>query len=79
VAGYIRVGRIDVNGVTQNGSLNVSEGSIVHNSHTANSKYFGACFTIGDFSQAKCIMYNWVKSTVFSDQGQIDISSPEQQ
>jgi hypothetical protein len=77
MSGFIKVGKIQVNGVTQNGNVDV--GPIVHNSHTANSKYVGVCFTMGDFSQAKCIMYNWVKSSAVSDQGQIENPSSPQQ
>lgn len=36
----INIANIKINGVTQNGNIDV--GPTVHNSHTANSKYFGA-------------------------------------
>jgi hypothetical protein len=65
----INVFNIKVNGVTQNGSLDI--GPTVHNSHTANSKTIGACFTLGDLSFANSVMATGVNDSDISDQDQI--------
>lgn len=49
----INIFNIKVNGITQNGNLDV--GPTVHNSHTANSKNFGVNFSLGDFSPSSSL------------------------
>ncbi|MFB9761646.1 MULTISPECIES: spore germination protein [Bacillaceae] len=71
----INVFNIKVNGVTQNGNIDI--GPTVHNSHTANSKMMGACFTLGDLSFANSVMATGVNDSDISDQGQVaNPSSP---
>ncbi|WP_250621757.1 spore germination protein, partial [Bacillus subtilis] len=50
----INIANIKINGVTQNGNIDV--GPTVHNSHTANSKYFGANFSLGDLSPTSSLL-----------------------
>jgi hypothetical protein len=65
----INIFNIMTNGVTQNGNIDV--GSTVQNSHTANSKYFGANFSLGDFSPTGSWMNTGVLDPDVSDQDQI--------
>lgn len=44
----INVVNIKVNGATQNGNVDI--GQTVQNSHTANSKFVGANFSLGFFA-----------------------------
>ncbi|MCA1038290.1 spore germination protein [Bacillus infantis] len=65
----INIFNIKTNGVTQNGNLDI--GPTVHNSHTANSKMVGVCFTLGDISCANSLgVSNYIDPDV-SDQDQI--------
>lgn len=65
----INVFNINTNGVTQNGSIDI--GTTTHNSHTANSKLFGANFSLGDFSPTSSWMNTGVLDPDVSDQDQI--------
>jgi hypothetical protein len=65
----INIFNIMTNGVTQNGNIDV--GSTIHNSHTANSKFFGANFSLGDFSPTGACMNTGVLDPDISDQDQI--------
>lgn len=65
----INVFNIKVNGVTQNGNLDI--GPTVHNSHTANSKNFGVNFSLGDFSPSSSLLNTAILDPDFSDQDQI--------
>lgn len=65
----INIFNVKTNGVTQNGSLDI--GPAIHNSHTANSKLFGANFSLGDFSPASSLMNTGVLDPDVSDQDQI--------
>lgn len=65
----INVFNIKVNGITQNGNLDV--GPTVHNSHTANSKNFGVNFSLGDLSPASSILNTGILDPDVSDQDQI--------
>lgn len=66
---FINIFNIKTNGVTQNGNLDI--GATIHNSHTANSKYIGANFTLGDLSPSTSFMGNGYLDTDISDQDQI--------
>ncbi|MEI2664133.1 spore germination protein [Rossellomorea sp. LJF3] len=65
----INIFNIKVNGVTQNGNVDI--GPTVHNSHTANMKLFGANFSFGDFSPTGSQMNTGVLDPDVSDQDQI--------
>ncbi|KEZ49857.1 MULTISPECIES: spore germination protein [Metabacillus] len=65
----INVFNFQVNGVTQNG--NVDLGPTVHNSHTANSKFFGVNFSLGNFSPTFSQMNTCTIDPDVSDQDQI--------
>ena len=65
----INIGTFKVNGATQNGNVDI--GPTVHNSHTANTKLYGANFSLGDFSPASSQMNSGVVDTDGSDQDQI--------
>ncbi|RWZ52375.1 spore germination protein [Halobacillus fulvus] len=65
----INIFNMKTNGVTQNGNVDI--GPTVHNSHTANSKFYGANFSLGDFSPTGSCMGNGVLDSDVSDQGQI--------
>ncbi len=64
----INVFNMKTNGVTQNGNIDI--GGTVHNSHTANSKFFGANFSLGDLSPTSGWIANGVLDTDVSDQDQ---------
>nr|WGE04378.1 spore germination protein [Bacillus subtilis]WGE07687.1 spore germination protein [Bacillus subtilis] len=65
----INIANIKINGVTQNGNIDVDP--IVHNSHTANSKYFGANFSLGDLSPTSSLLNTGNIDSDVSDQDQI--------
>ncbi|WP_338472130.1 spore germination protein [Niallia sp. XMNu-256] len=65
----INIFNIKVNGANQNGNIDI--GPTVHNSHTANSKYVGANFSLGDFSPPSAIWGSGNLDTDISDQDQI--------
>ncbi|GED04386.1 MULTISPECIES: spore germination protein [Bacillus subtilis group] len=65
----INIANIKVNGVTQNGNIDI--GPTLQNSHTANSKYFGANFSLGDFSPSSSLLNTGNLDTDVSDQDQI--------
>lgn len=65
----INILNIKINGATQNGNIDV--GSTVQNSHTANSKFVGANFSLGDFSPASSLMNSGNIDPDVSDQDQI--------
>ncbi|MDQ0243109.1 hypothetical protein J2S09_000645 [Bacillus fengqiuensis] len=65
----INIFNIITNGVTQNGNIDI--GPTIHNSHTANSKFFGANFSLGDFSPTGSLMNTGVLDPDVSDQDQI--------
>ncbi|WP_313800621.1 spore germination protein [Cytobacillus sp.] len=65
----INIFNIKVNGATQNGNIDI--GPTVHNSHTANSKFVGANFSLGDFSPTFSQMNSVIIDTDVSDQDQI--------
>ncbi|WP_210365282.1 spore germination protein [Bacillus sp. REN3] len=65
----INIFNIKVNGVTQNGNLDI--GPTVHNSHTANSKNFGVNLSLGDLSPTASCMNTGIIDTDVSDQDQI--------
>ncbi|MEN8700083.1 spore germination protein [Bacillus infantis] len=69
-------GQVVVNGVIQNGNIDI--GNNLQNSHTANSKYVGACFAIGDCTFVNGSGINAVQDPDISDQGQIDNPSDPQ-
>jgi Spore germination protein gerPA/gerPF len=60
---------IKVNGVTQNGNVDI--GPTVHNSHTSNLKLFGANFSLGDLSATGSQQNTIVVDPDVSDQDQI--------
>ncbi|ADM36616.1 spore germination protein [Bacillus spizizenii] len=71
----INIANIKVNGVTQNGNVDI--GPTLHSSHTANSKYFGANFSLGDFSPASSLLNTGNLDTDVSDQDKIgNFSAP---
>ncbi|NYE08695.1 hypothetical protein F4694_005544 [Bacillus niacini] len=65
----INIFNIKVNGANQNGNIDI--GPTVHNSHTANSKFIGANFSLGDFSPTFSQMNSGMLDTDVSDQDQI--------
>ncbi|XXM72382.1 spore germination protein [Lysinibacillus sphaericus] len=65
----INIFNIKVNGVTQNGNVDI--GPTVHNSHTSNDKLFGATLSFGDFSPTFSQMNTGVLDPDVSDQDQI--------
>lgn len=65
----INIFNIKVNGANQNGNIDI--GPTVHNSHTANSKFIGANFSLGDFSPTSAVLNSKMLDTDFSDQDQI--------
>lgn len=65
----INIFNIKVNGVTQNGNVDI--GPTVHNSHTANSKLNGANFSFGDFAVTCSQMNTCIIDPDVSDQDQI--------
>ncbi|GIO26963.1 spore germination protein [Ornithinibacillus bavariensis] len=60
---------IKVNGMTQNGNLDI--GPTVHNSHTSNTKMFGANFSLGDLSANGSQLNTFIIDPDVSDQDQI--------
>jgi hypothetical protein len=71
----INIFNIKTNAINNN--ANISLGPAVHNSHTANSKLFGANIGFGDFSPTGAISTNGVADIDVSDQDQIaNPSSP---
>jgi hypothetical protein len=71
----INIATMKTNGVTQNGNIDI--GATLHNSHTANTKLFGANFALGDFSPVISIMSNGVLDPDVGDQGQVaNVSIP---
>lgn len=65
----INIFNIKVNGVTQNGNVDI--GPTVHNSHTANMKLYGANFSFGDFAATCSQMNTLAIDPDVSDQDQI--------
>ncbi|MDZ5470267.1 spore germination protein [Bacillus sp. 31A1R] len=65
----INVFNIKVNGIQQNGNVDV--GPTVHNSHTGNTKLFGANFSLGDFSPSSAQLNTAILDPDVSDQDQI--------
>ncbi len=65
----INVNNIKVNGVNNIGNIDI--GAAVHNSHTANTKLFGANFALGDLSLTTSNMLNGIFDPDLSDQDQI--------
>ncbi|MCM3584832.1 spore germination protein [Mesobacillus maritimus] len=65
----INILNLKVNGANQNGNIDV--GPTVHNSHTANSKFIGANFSMGDFSPTSSVLTTGNVDTDVSDQDQI--------
>ena len=66
---FINVFNVKTNGVTHNANLDI--GATVQNSHTANSKFVGANFSLGDLSPSSSFMGNGNVDTDISDQDQI--------
>ncbi|MGG3892241.1 spore germination protein [Metabacillus fastidiosus] len=66
---FINIFNVKTNGITQNGNLDI--GATIHNSHTANSKYIGATFSLGDLSPASACNGSGYFDTDVSDQDQI--------
>lgn len=66
---FINIFNIKTNGITQNGNMDI--GATIHNSHTANSKYIGANFSLGDLSPSTSLMGTSNIDTDISDQDQI--------
>ncbi|QHT46012.1 spore germination protein [Halobacillus sp. ACCC02827] len=64
----ISVFNIKTNGVTQNGNIDI--GAVVHNSHTANTKLYGANFSLGDCSVTSSCNANAIIDPDVSDQDQ---------
>lgn len=60
---------IKVNGMTQNGNLDI--GPTVHNSHTSNTKLFGANFSLGDLAATNSQFNTSILDPDMSDQDQI--------
>ncbi|RLL48379.1 spore germination protein [Oceanobacillus piezotolerans] len=60
---------IKVNGMTQNGNLDI--GHTVHNSHTSNTKMFGTNFSLGDLSATSSQLNTAILDPDVSDQDQI--------
>lgn len=65
----INILSVKVNGANQNGNIDI--GPTLQNSHTANSKYIGANFSLGDFSPSSAILGAGNLDSDVSDQGQI--------
>lgn len=65
----INIFNIKINGANQNGNIDI--GPTVHNSHTANSKYIGANFSLGDLSPTFSQMNSGNFDPDVSDQDQI--------
>lgn len=66
---FINIFNIKTNGISKNGNFDV--GAVIHNSHTANSKYIGANFSLGDLSPSSALIGNCNIDTDISDQDQI--------
>ena len=64
----INIFNLHVNGMAQNASINI--GRILHNSHTANLKLFGANFSMGNFSPSNSLISTGIQDSDISDQGQ---------
>jgi hypothetical protein len=54
MSNQINISNLHVNGMAQNASINI--GGVLHNSHTANVKLFGANFSMGDFSPSSSLI-----------------------
>ncbi|WP_458414840.1 spore germination protein [Schinkia sp. CFF1] len=65
----INVVNIKINGITQNGNIDV--GSTVQNSHTANTKFYGANFSLGDIAPSSSVINSASLDPDVSDQDQI--------
>ncbi|MFC3884541.1 spore germination protein [Bacillus songklensis] len=61
-----------VNNISQNGSFN--SGQNTHNSHTANTKSVGACFSFGNFSPCFQIACNRLNNKSVMSQSGIESS-----
>ncbi|WP_059171705.1 spore germination protein [Bacillus sp. FJAT-27445] len=66
---FINIFSMKTNGITSNGNLDV--GAVIHNSHTANSKYIGANISLGDLSPTTSFMGTNSIDPDISDQDQI--------
>jgi len=64
----INIFNLHVNGMAQNANINI--GRILHNSHTANLKLFGANFSMGNFSPSNSLIITGIQDSDISDQGQ---------
>ncbi|MGG1574800.1 spore germination protein [Fictibacillus sp. NRS-1165] len=67
-----KIGKIIINGMTQNGNLDI--GTTIQNSHTANTKSVGAVVAFGDCSDACAYMIN-----INEDNDENDMSQSEEQ
>jgi hypothetical protein len=65
---FINILTMKTNGITRNGNLDI--GAVIQNSHTANSKLYGANFSLGDLSPSTSLMGNGSLDTDITDQGQ---------
>lgn len=65
---YFKIGKIIINGMTQNSNLDI--GSTIQNSHTANTKSVGAVVAFGDCSDACAHMINFNEDNDENDMGQ---------
>lgn len=66
---FINILTMKTNGITRNGNLDI--GAVIQNSHTANTKLYGANFSLGDLSPSTSLMGNSSFDTDISDQDQI--------
>ncbi|UAC49872.1 spore germination protein [Bacillus aquiflavi] len=65
----INIFNIKTNGLNSNANIDI--GPTIHNSHTANSKFYGANIAFGDLSPNSSCMANCVGDFDISDQDQI--------
>lgn len=66
---FINIFGIKTNGITQNGNLDI--GATIHNSHTANTKFVGVNFSLGDLAPSSSLMGSGYVDPDVSDQDQI--------
>jgi hypothetical protein len=65
----INIFAIKTNSISKNG--NIDFGTVVQNSHTANTKLVGSNFSVGDFSPPSSLIGNLYNDPDLSDQDQI--------
>jgi hypothetical protein len=65
----INIVAVKTNKIATNG--NIDFGSVIHNSHTANTKMIGSNFSAGDFSPPAALMANGYLDPDLNDQNQI--------